>query len=78
MLYALSFKSDFKVLFLLQNIKTRMMMWQIILVVILVVPLSAGNILVRPLDGRKKPRNVRILNQAGTPSKTAEGGCCVI
>jgi len=52
-------------------------MWQIILAVILVVPLTAGNILVRPLDGRKKPRNVRILNQAGAgagaTSKTAEG-----
>ena len=53
---------------------------QIILFVILalVLQLTAGNILVRQLDGAKKPRIVRTLNQAGSSSKIAEdeGWCC--
>merc|ERR550519_2636458 len=48
------------------------MMKQIILLVIL-AQLTVGKILVRPLDEAKKPRNVRTLNQAGSPSTSAEG-----
>ena len=55
------------------------MRWQIILLVmILVLHLTAGNILVRPLDEAKRSRNVRVLNLAGTASKTAEGAVVCI
>ena len=55
-------------------------MWQTVLMVILAlgIQLTAGNILVRQLEGTKKPRNVRILTQAGTVPKTGEGGCCLL
>ena len=53
-----------------------MMMWQIILLVIL-VQFTEANILVRPFDQAKKPRNVRTLNQAATASDTPEGGCWI-
>ena len=55
------------------------MTWQIILLVmILVLQLTAGNILVRPLDEAKKSRNVRVLNLAGTAPNTAEGAVVYI
>ena len=54
------------------------MTWQILLMVVMVAQWTAANILVRSLEELKKPRNVRILNQAGTVSKTAEGGFCLL